>query len=859
MADAEDVDDIDFDDDFDESIPCSFSYVSICIFFPVSTGMLAGILWSGFSLYVREMGWSLSQAGVVVAVGAISRILVQQAILRIGLWSSALFSALNLTAAILAILFTEQEWAILLEATLVAMLDVTVAVEALAFDQWSDSELMVSQAQSTVLAMFTIACAIAATIGGIVFDTAGWQGITFCHAACASLQLLCIISQPTTWQSLKETVYGIEDEDSDEELESVVPGTGTKKKAEEVEELETVQEETETDLEAARTSRNRGPLLIQVKEQAEDQPSSPPSNGGSLAFAEAQGKEATPELPGAVRDEEKAEDQPSSPLSNRGSLAFAEAQGKEATPELPGAVRDEEQVEHQPSSPPSNRGSVAFAEAQGKEATPELPGAVWDEEQVEHQPSSPPSNRGSVAFGEEKDAPVEFPRTLAIEEPGKKKPRKTRNYRGSMSSANSRSASPSPRGSMFSRAPSPGPRSSAISGNTNGTSGTDSSGHGSTGSRSWRLTSRISHNINCQSTAGGLRGRPSSKSRLSAGTLNTKGSGRSQSTNKTAKTNKTMNTMNTVMSTFSAFTNGENFEHHYALRNALLPQVASRNAQVQLVEPDDDDDDDDDAERETGGSPSRTTGRKSKVKVAMPRDVYIPAALLMMASFCNNLAYSMEWTVYAVYFREQHNWMSATWAGVAQTAGDLLAAFTMSIFKGGERPDLDDYEGIRRYWMAIRAQPYNMSCLLFWWIILTAAIMAPNLIAAVAAQVVMGTVYVFFAKTLTDLNLFFSLGESDIFMKLQVQCRNADSVAVLIASSCGLTLYENFFPESPFLVAFGVACFVFLVFTVGFCHRLGFGVDIETAEERRARRMGIRRVSSWKSVVVKKSQTEMSD
>ena len=32
-----------------------------------------------------------------------------------------------------------QEWAILLQAAGAAMLDVTVAVEALAFDQWSDS------------------------------------------------------------------------------------------------------------------------------------------------------------------------------------------------------------------------------------------------------------------------------------------------------------------------------------------------------------------------------------------------------------------------------------------------------------------------------------------------------------------------------------------------------------------------------------------------------------------------------------------------------------------------------------------------------------------------------------------------
>eukprot|EP00434_Breviolum_minutum_P037128 symbB.v1.2.032909.t1/scaffold3915.1/size48385/4 len=426
------------------------------------------------------MGWSLAQAGIIVAVGAIARILVQQAILRIGLWTSAVFSALNLTSAILAALFTEQEWAVLLQAACAAMLDVTVAVEALAFDQWSDSEAMVSQAQSTVLSMFTIACALAATISGIVFDTAGWKGLAFCHAGCASLQLLCIISQPTTWQSLKDLCF-----------------------------LE---------------------IFFQ---------------------------------PG-LSWQEQAEDQPSSPLSNRGSVAVAEAEGKEATPELPGAVRDEE------------------------------PGP-----------------------------------------PGKKKPRKSRFNRGSMASASSRGASPSPRTSAYSRSASPGPRSSAISGTTNGTSGTggtNSSGHGSVGTRSWQLASRIGHFTNRQSMVSGRSGdradraasrertRSFRKSRLSAGTMNTKGSGKSHATNKTARTNKTMNT---VMSKLSAFTNGENFEHHYALRNALLPQVASRNAQVQLVEPDDDDVDEE--ERETG-SPARVVGRKSKVKAKLPRDMYFPAA-----------------------------------------------------------------------------------------------------------------------------------------------------------------------------------------------------------------------------------------
>ena len=44
----------------------------------------------------------------------------------------------------------------------------------------------------------------------------------------------------------------------------------------------------------------------------------------------------------------------------------------------------------------------------------------------------------------------------------------------------------------------------------------------------------------------------------------------------------------------------------------------------------------------------------------------------------------------------------------------------------------------------------------------------------------------------------------------------------------------------------------FILFTSGFCQRLGFPPDIEVAEVQRSRRLGLRRVSAW-SVVSRKT------
>eukprot|EP00913_Durusdinium_trenchii_P029106 g27290.t1 len=79
----------------------------------------------------------------------------------------------------------------------------------------------------------------------------------------------------------------------------------------------------------------------------------------------------------------------------------------------------------------------------------------------------------------------------------------------------------------------------------------------------------------------------------------------------------------------------------------------------------------------------------------LPRDLYLPAFVIMLSSFNNNASYGVEWSTFAIFFKEQHGWESATWAGICQTAGDLLAAVIMAVAGKPTRADLSECFGRR--------------------------------------------------------------------------------------------------------------------------------------------------------------------
>lgn len=249
----------------------------------------------------------------------------------------------------------------------------------------------------------------------------------------------------------------------------------------------------------------------------------------------------------------------------------------------------------------------------------------------------------------------------------------------------------------------------------------------------------------------------------------------------------------------------------------------------------------------TVGEPvSGNTGQKSHKSKGLSRDMYSVAFLIGMCSFNNNASYAIEWATFAIFFKEQHGWMSATWAGICQTAGDLFAAFMMRIFPAGERSELSEMSGIRWFFHSATSQPYNLVLLALGWVTLNAGLCVPALPVAIASQVIMGTLYVYAMKAVTDMNLFYSLGDTKVFLQLQVQCRNADTLGNMLSGYFALALYE-INPLFPFVFATGLSIVTCITVMLGFCSRLGFGLDIETAEARRSRKLGMTRQSQWKS------------
>ena len=107
--------------------------------------------------------------------------------------------------------------------------------------------------------------------------------------------------------------------------------------------------------------------------------------------------------------------------------------------------------------------------------------------------------------------------------------------------------------------------------------------------------------------------------------------------------------------------------------------------------------------------------------------------------------------------------------------------------------------------------------------------------------------------------MFYSLGDSNVFLALQVYTRSADALGGSLAGIVGTYLF-TLNPVAPFALGAFISSVVFALYTIGFCIRVGFGDDIESAEAKRSRRLGLRRVSSWMSDAssTRKSQSRKS-
>ena len=90
----------------------------------------------------------------------------------------------------------------------------------------------------------------------------------------------------------------------------------------------------------------------------------------------------------------------------------------------------------------------------------------------------------------------------------------------------------------------------------------------------------------------------------------------------------------------------------------------------------------------------------------------------------------------------------ATLAGIAQTAGDLMAAIAMQVIPVLIQTEYnpDEASCLRRFFHNLISEPYNLSIGLATWVIFHIGLCCPVLALAIVAQVFMGTTYVFWRE-----------------------------------------------------------------------------------------------------------------
>ena len=73
----------------------------------------------------------------------------------------------------------------------------------------------------------------------------------------------------------------------------------------------------------------------------------------------------------------------------------------------------------------------------------------------------------------------------------------------------------------------------------------------------------------------------------------------------------------------------------------------------------------------------------------------------------------------------------------------------------------------------------------------------PNLPVVIVSQVVMGTLYVTCIQGATKLNTYYSLGDANVFISLQLIKLNAEAVGMSLATLTAMVLYEQASDQSP--------------------------------------------------------------
>lgn len=215
--------------------------------------------------------------------------------------------------------------------------------------------------------------------------------------------------------------------------------------------------------------------------------------------------------------------------------------------------------------------------------------------------------------------------------------------------------------------------------------------------------------------------------------------------------------------------------------------------------------------------------------MSIPKSIRLPVLAAGFALGINSYSYQCEWSTYALYFREEHNWTSAMWAGICQMVGDVAGAIMLIVaqrFRKGSESEKGSS-------CPLFHKPYNLALLLGMWIVLNMGLTIKSLKFAVVSQILMGTVYVFFMQWTNEINMLYAFGDSEAYTKIRTVSLFLYTSFTATAAGTALLMYDNVGRLSPFYLSAFLCCAVLVFYLVVFFQRTGCGGNLEQIEKER--------------------------
>jgi hypothetical protein len=194
--------------------------------------------------------------------------------------------------------------------------------------------------------------------------------------------------------------------------------------------------------------------------------------------------------------------------------------------------------------------------------------------------------------------------------------------------------------------------------------------------------------------------------------------------------------------------------------------------------------------------------------------------ILVAATMCFvNFAYVTEWCLYALIMSDSFGW-SATAAGAAQMAGDLVGALVLFFFSRcfTDKTAGDNAPTSSRC-CRFALLPFNMAWLLFLFAILLIMMADERFAVAVVGQVLMGTVYVLAVQVITELNILYGYGDADLTAKYSNMTFVGYASGTIIGTLITTQLKGRYGTELPLHIAATVVLLWGLVWLAAFSVR----------------------------------------